>query len=166
MLHLTDHFQAAWPGFRSWELARNLSHEHLNSYIKTGSRCAKHLMGLQGRLVCYQNSLKVFYTSKQEQWEKLEFQSPPKHQNWRDASVFFKGKVLTRGLRTKETLTRTKKPLPILSANDFAVMNTIILFFFLTTKVPTGIENSLCLFLLLKDTYAFVESSEIPRFSL
>lgn len=38
----------------------------------------------QGLVFHYQNNLKVFCTSKQELWGKLEFQSPLKHQNSRD----------------------------------------------------------------------------------
>lgn len=38
----------------------------------------------QGLAFHYQNNLKVFCTSKQDLWGKLEFQSPLKHQNCRD----------------------------------------------------------------------------------
>lgn len=62
----------------------------------------------------------------------------------------FKGKVLTRA----------KKTPPILSANDFAGINTFI--FFPATKITIGLENSLCLFFFLKDTYTPVESLEMP----
>lgn len=48
MLCLPDHFQTAWPGFQSWELAQDLSDGQLNSSIKTGSYSAKHVMGLSG----------------------------------------------------------------------------------------------------------------------
>lgn len=48
MLFLPDHFQTSWPGFRSWELAQDLSHRQLNSSIKPDSCCAKRVMGLSG----------------------------------------------------------------------------------------------------------------------
>lgn len=129
---------------------QDLSHRQLDSSIEPGSCHAKSVMGLSGCCCSLPEQSKSV----------LHFQTGALRETWVSEPI-----EAPKLQELHLCPSKAKSSPELRKLSPFSVPVTLLAwihFFFSTTKVTIGLENSLCLLLLLKDTHAPVESLEMP----